>query len=975
MPKISYYGGPIKDGFGMRSVQYGAQWKYGDSLNRDYFARLGKVIRVDEENGVVDLKWLDFGGVAKEVQIAVPWATRRGMGHGMPSRGAVALCVFIKYSQRIGKPVIVGWLKTPWAGNKANDLDLGFGAFSTLSQDFIVDQSTVRLADRIGAGAERQRLRKTFPGDVHWMSDHGGEMYLDENVQLSSGALDEFLLRSDDQTANLVTGTSRMATEAGRRRFGVAYRNDVVAWQDEDFDTESKEEEKDDADSEVSSVLRKLTFDSGILPVVTRAGKYLYIPTTSLSADTIDAGGTPWVEDMLEMREVGDWVKDVCEDAHDHDLDSLYPPSDIGDNHSDIFIRRAIGTYLGNDPTNKKAYGVPLYRRIFESYDSTKPDAPPKKCHGPESQPGPRWVPINRTYLEGDTIESAPVEDAGLGGDTSRLRIRENQEASLFHIEFAHTGQFGRNADSDLVGNTAVDITKEGLIQFLVSASSDEHAIVCTEGKEESQEQDAWKSSGRSVEGHFEGSIKLSHGSNTNEEESFRQTAAGKFVHLHGASEHHFGEEWKDKKRSDPNATAFVLDGHPGEDGAGPGKQVLEMKEEGETGRWDWPVLPTGLKVANRRRSERRSTWGGLDWYIGRTADNRTSWNLATAGQIKQWIGSTPAPITINEEEAEATNVAGRIDCSVVRHTVGSVEEHIGTNEKDESWNTVFDGQIKHRVGFTEEPDNNTGDELDVLGPNGPGRVRNSINRQVLGSIEEHVGVNDKGETYNAVFDGQVKHRIGYTEVLPEERLNTGECEGAPCMLVEGPNGPGRVKNSINREVRGSVEEHVGVNDQEESHNAVLDGQLKMRIGVTTTPPAKRRNTGEGLDVSGPFGAGDKGNSVNLQLLGSLEANVGKNQSMGDSVFINTLGGWDINILAPDNGSKAMNILANGDWADSITGKQTRTVAGEYKRTAAKHTLIGDVFIVGNLDVTGNVHVTGDLHADGQITDSDGTVH
>jgi len=526
-----------------------------------------------------------------------------------------------------------------------------------------------------------------------------------------------------------------------------------------------------------------------------------------------------------------------------------------------------------------------------------------------------------------------------------------------------------------LVGNTAVDITKEGLIQFLVSASSDEHAIVCTEGKEESQEQDAWKSSGRSVEGHFEGSIKLSHGSNTNEEESFRQTAMGKFVHLHGASEHHFGEEWKDKKRSDPNATAFVLDGHPGEDGAGPGKQVLEMKEEGETGRWDWPVLPTGLKVANRRRSERRSTWGGLDWYIGRTADNRTSWNLATAGQIKQWIGSTPAPITINEEEAEATNVAGRIDCSVVRHTVGSVEEHIGTNEKDESWNTVFDGQIKHRVGFTEEPDNNTGDELDVLGPNGPGRVRNSINRQVLGSIEEHVGVNDKGETYNAVFDGQVKHRIGYTEVLPEERLNTGECEGAPCMLVEGPNGPGRVKNSINREVRGSVEEHVGVNDQEESHNAVLDGQLKMRIGVTTTPPAKRRNTGEGLDVSGPFGAGDKGNSVNLQLLGSLEANVGKNQSMGDSVFINTLGGWDINILAPDNGSKAMNILANGDWADSITGKQTRTVAGEYKRTAAKHTLIGDVFIVGNLDVTGNVHVTGDLHADGQITDSDGTVH
>jgi len=998
MPRLNYYGGPIKSGFGVRPVQYGAQWKFGEGMGRDYFARLGKVSRVDEENGVVDLKWLDYGGYAQEVPLALPYATRRGAGHGMPSRGAIAICVFIKYSQRIGKPVIVGWLKSPWAGSKANELDLGFGTLSTLSQDFIVDQEDIRLAPRIGAASERRRLRKTHPGDVHWISDHGGELYLDENVQLSSGALDEFLLRSDDQTASLVTGTSRVATEAGRRRFGIAFRNEVVSWQDHEFDEESLEEEKDDVDEGISSAMRKLTYESRILPVVTRSGKFLYIPTPLLSKGTVDAGGTPWVEDILELREVGDCVKDVCEEVHDHDLDSLYPPAAVGDNHTDIFIRRVLGTYLGNDPTDKKSYGVPMYRRIFEGYGSWRPDAPGKEYYDPDSgekketSAGPKWVPINRTYFENEAFESAEsVEKSGLGGDEGRLRTRENQEASLLHTEFAHTGQFGSNADSDTVRNTAFDISKEGVLQFIVSASSDEHAIVSTEGSEESEEEGGWKSSGRSVEGHFEGSVKLSHAANTNEEESFRQTALGKFVTLWGASEHHFAEDWKDKSRSDTLATAFIMDGFPGQDGGGPGVQVLELKGEGATDRYDWPVVPAGLKVANRRRSERRSTWGGLDWYLGRTVDNRTSWNLATAGQVKQWIGATPAPSTVNEEEAEATNVAGRVNCSIVRHTVGSVEEHIGRNENEESWNTVFDGQVKHRIGYTESPDNNTGEDLDVLGPNGPGRVRNSVNRQVLGSVEEHVGVNEKQETYNAVFDGQIKHRIGYTEVPPEERLNTGQCpkeggsegEMEPCMLVVGPNGPGRVKNSINREIRGSVEEHVGVNEQEESHNAVLDGQLKMRIGTTTTPPANRRNTSDGLDVSGPFGAGDKGNSVNLQLLGSFEANVGKNQTLGDSVYINTLGGWDINILGPDMSNCAIKLLAKGnvdasvqgDWADSISGKQTRTIGGDYMRTAARHVLVGDVLIQGNLSVEGDVHVTGDLHADGEITDSNGEVH
>jgi hypothetical protein len=226
----------------------------------------------------------------------------------------------------------------------------------------------------------------------------------------------------------------------------------------------------------------------------------------------------------------------------------------------------------------------------------------------------------------------------------------------------------------------------------------------------------------------------------------------------------------------------------------------------------------------------------------------------------------------------------------VVRHTIGSVEEHIGTNEKAESWNTVFDGQIKHRVGFSPGPDNNTDAELDVLGPNGPGRANNSVCRQVLGSIEEH----------------------------------------------------------------------VGVNDQEESYSAVLDGQLKVRIGVTIVPAG---NTDTALDVLGPFGPGDMDNSVNLQLLGSLEAAIGKNRTLGDSVYANLLGGLDLNILGPDSSGHAISIRATGDWSDTVTGDQERTITGEYKRTAARHVLVGDVLIQGNLTVDGNVVVSGDVHA------------
>lgn len=902
--KTNYYG-VFDDTQGMRSVSFGEQWNFGASKNRDVWARLGKVIRVDEENGVVDLRWLDHGGQAKEVPLALPFGSRRGMGLGMPSRGSIAVCVFIHYSQYVGKPIIVGYIKSSWPFGIRNILDKGFGEYSTLSDDFVINQKTVTFTDRIGAGIERQRNRKTYPGDIHLLGDCGAELYLDDDVQLASAALDEFLLRSDDQTANLVTGTSRMTTEGGRHRFGIAYRNDVISWHEDDsrnhFDDENKEEETDQKDPSISSLRRKLTFESRIKPIVTRSGKFLYIPTTEISERILDDTGTPWVEDILEMREVSDGIKDVTEDVHDHDIDSLYPASEVGDNHTDIFIRRAMGTYVGNDPTDKKSYGVAMYRRIFEKFDSWEPDAPGKEFQDlgekKETDRGPKWVPINRTYFDsvvGEVAES--VEKSGLDNNSARLRIRENQEASLFHLEFTHTGQFGRTADSDSVRNTAIDITKEGVVQFLISASSDEHVIVCTEGQEESILSDKWKSSGRSAEGHFEGSIKLSHGANTNEEESFRQTALGKFVHLHGASEDHHGEPWKDKKREDENATAFIMDGAPG----GSGSSVMEMDGEGTAIVRTWPVVPKGLKVANRRRSGRVSTWGGHDWFLGRTVDNCLSWNLATAGQVKQWIGATPTPQTVNEEEPLATNKAGRVNCSVIRRTTGSIEEFIGRNDKEESWNTVFQGQIKHRIGFTEKPEINTNiDEmLDILGPNGPGRT----------------------------------------------------------------------KNSVNREIEGSVEEHIGVNEFQESYSAILDGQLKMRIGTTQMPMP---NIGPGLDVVGPIGPGDRGNSVNLEMSGSLEASVGKNVTLGDSVVVTTSGGWDV-AIGSDNSGNAVSIQAAGGWTDMISGTQTRTIVGAYTRTAPTHTLVGDVAIIGNLSVTGDIVVSGNVTAGGVITDSDG---
>ena len=897
MPTINYQGA-ISDGGGSRKIFPGVQWKYGDTINRDIFARMGKVVRVDEENGLVDLRWLDFGGMAQEVPLALPYATRQGQGHGMPSIGATAVCVFFKYSQHLGKPIVIGWLKRPWASGRTNSLDSGFGLYSLLDQSRTINQDDIAFDQRIGSGAVRNRNRKVHPGDIHWISDHGGEVYLDENIQLSTAALDELLMRADDHTVSIVTGTTRFATEAGRHRTGVAYRNDVIAWAEEEFDTD-KEEFTDEKDDAAKSVRRRLTPENQILPVVTRAGKFLYIPTTDLSKATIDQGGTPWVEDMMEIREVCDWITDVAEDVHDHDLDQLYPETLVGDNHIDIFIRRLFGTYVGNDPFDKKQYGVPIYRRLFERFDGFKPDAPIRSGqqagNGKKSR-GEQYTPLNKDYLDA-------TNGQGLNQDRCRLRIRENQEASLFHLFFAHTDQFGRTVDlrPGEVRKTTLDVTKEGVVQLVVSASSDEHVIVSTGGKEEDAEQDAWNSAGRSVEAHFDGSIKTTHGRNVAEEESVRQSCLGKQVWLWGSSQLKDGE---DKNRADGLADAFHVTHRDGRNDSRPGSRDGKDK-------WQkWPVLPHALTVANRNRSLRWSTWGGHDWYFGRTSDNHISLVMSTAGQVKQHIGYTQSPATINPDEVEAVNGPGRVLNSVLRVTRGGIEEIIGTNEKKESWNVAFTGQIKQLIGVTPTPTKNT--SVDIVGPNGPGRKNNSIVRQIAGSVEEVIGANEKEESYVVVYAGQVKQLFGNT-TKPTTNSSTD---------IEGPNGPGRKKNSVTRQYAGSIEEIIGINDKEESYNAVMAGQLKLKVGTTTKPTSNSV-----ADVNGPFGPGSKNNSINLEALGSLEAKIGQNDD-GQSIVVVTSGSTSITISGADSGNNGLVMTIKGSVTWNVEGNWVENISG-----------------------------------------------
>ena len=137
-----------------RLLRPGEKPGYGRDLKKDllkYF-RIGVIDRVDYEDGIVDVSWMDFFGGRTEVPLPSAYGSQRGTIRGMPEVGSHVICGWIRQEQNIERPVIVSYLELNTKNSYEYRLSRG------KAPDNLTEINTIR--EKIGWDSERVKRRK-----------------------------------------------------------------------------------------------------------------------------------------------------------------------------------------------------------------------------------------------------------------------------------------------------------------------------------------------------------------------------------------------------------------------------------------------------------------------------------------------------------------------------------------------------------------------------------------------------------------------------------------------------------------------------------------------------------------------------------------------------------------------------------------------------------------------------------------------
>jgi len=459
------------------------------AANRYFMLRPARITRVDPERWFVDIEWLDGPGGASNIQLTNPYDGPRSFMGVMPEENSLCLCHFFRHSQRSARPSIVAYLPTSWkSGFNYDSIDGG-----------------------VGRPEVRRKKRKIYPGEGWFASKQGSEVLLSRDVYISNSKLNEFEIRSADQSIRQNSISNYLLTNAGRISNGPVIRNDVLT-------TEFLPTTFPSISSLIAAIqdapgINPATQKIGnITPIVLPNGKRLWVVTTSLSLQNPDLGGTAWNEYRFELTETSELVPPILEENADLDVDSPYASirsdqstsSTLKDN---LLFVQVVGTLVGYNPLLLASsvggtsgiqgtdYGKVLKRQIFGTHASTTPTL---------------------RYLAAITADE------------------ENKLASLFHLLFPKTRRSGKamHPTAGLMDEgTTFDINKEGKVSFVISPSSTSDPL----------------GEGRSVEGAILGGTKLYLGRQTNtptgeQKESLRFDTAGKIKGTVGRDEGVLGE-------------------------------------------------------------------------------------------------------------------------------------------------------------------------------------------------------------------------------------------------------------------------------------------------------------------------------------------------------------------------------------------------------------------------------------------------
>jgi len=328
--------------------------------------RIGEVQRVDYENMVCDIMWLQ-GRLppAREVPISSAYWSKRGFLGAMPEVGAIAVCGFSAIHKDQGvRPYILSFLPNGYKTALGFD---PFGAAERDAEELTTPMETVqRELDGI-YGPTRHRMRKLYPGDIYGASDKGAELILDRDVRLLHTGGGEIWLRSEDQSLITTTLDAYHTTAATRRRSGRVTRSALTMPDDLAFE-EGTEIFEHLVDAGILFEDGDLAPDINRLPYITlESGERLAVVTENLE-DPNDPDVRAFTEDRVEIQEFSD-QRMPFPDHYGFDADLIGPETQWNP-----FIERVSGTVVGNNPytaEGRSNYGKLLKPVIFSDPNST----------------------------------------------------------------------------------------------------------------------------------------------------------------------------------------------------------------------------------------------------------------------------------------------------------------------------------------------------------------------------------------------------------------------------------------------------------------------------------------------------------------------------------------------------------------------------------------------------------------------------
>jgi hypothetical protein len=319
----------------------------GQNLAADHlkYAKVGRITRVDYERGLVDLSWLDSVGERTSIPLPSAYSSARGSIRGMPEIGSVVVCGWIRQTQTLEQPIILGFLDVNYQNaieyrlsrnNTSDDLTEIAESIYIDTDDGPVVQKESSIRKKIGYKIVRSKRRKIYPGEIQAESTQGSELYLHDDVYLSDKSLDEFEIVSADKSIRFSSRQQYSQTAAARISNGLITREPIEYTE---------------------------LFQPTVLP---NGQRVQFVTQTS---NPFHLGGKAFTEYRIETYETSSGRLNVSEVNSGFDITPLKP-----------FITFLMGTTVGNDKTDVQRYSKIFRPQVFSTPDDIQGKVDELEC-------------------------------------------------------------------------------------------------------------------------------------------------------------------------------------------------------------------------------------------------------------------------------------------------------------------------------------------------------------------------------------------------------------------------------------------------------------------------------------------------------------------------------------------------------------------------------------------------------------------